>query len=104
MSSHTATLTLTSSVSVAEKVMFILLVYIIVLYVYCNEGTLCGECWRERHGVSALLNQCVSCSDISILLILALGKIYTKCSSSIVTHDNVFSSMCTRLYVWTLHH
>ena len=37
-------------------------------------GTLCGECRNEGEGVSALLNDCVSCSNTSGLIILALGN------------------------------
>ena len=37
-------------------------------------GTLCGECSGEGEGVSALLNECVSCSNTSALIIVALGK------------------------------
>ena len=40
-------------------------------------GTLCGECSGEREGVSALLNECVSCPKYSALLIVALGKKYS---------------------------
>ena len=36
-------------------------------------GVLCGECRDESEGVSALLNECVTCSDTSGLLILALS-------------------------------
>ena len=35
-------------------------------------GYLCGKC-RDNAGVSALLNNCVSCGNVNILLILALG-------------------------------
>ena len=35
-------------------------------------GYLCGQC-RNGKGVSALLNNCVSCGRTSILLIIALG-------------------------------
>jgi hypothetical protein len=37
-----------------------------------RTGILCGECSSKGEGVSALLNECVSCSNISALLILAL--------------------------------
>ena len=36
-------------------------------------GVLCGDC-RDGAGVSALLNQCVSCNDAYGLLIAALSK------------------------------
>jgi len=49
-------------------------------------GVLCGECDGENMGVSALLNKCVSCSDASGLLILALGML---------KHTNV-----ARLVLW----
>lgn len=35
-------------------------------------GYLCGKC-RNDAGVSALLNKCVSCGNVNILLIIALG-------------------------------
>ena len=35
-------------------------------------GYLCGQC-RDDKGVSALLNNCVSCGYVNILLIIALG-------------------------------
>ena len=35
-------------------------------------GYLCGKC-RNDAGVSALLNKCVSCGYVNILLIIALG-------------------------------
>ena len=38
-------------------------------------GVLCGECIDESEGVSALLNECVSCSNVSGLLILALSML-----------------------------
>ena len=37
-------------------------------------GTLCGECRDGNEGVSALLNECVSCHDASGLYILALSQ------------------------------
>jgi hypothetical protein len=37
-----------------------------------RRGILCGECRGEREGVSALLNNCVSCPKASGLVILAL--------------------------------
>ena len=39
-----------------------------------SAGILCGECRREDEGVSALLNECVDCSDASGLLILVLSQ------------------------------
>ena len=48
--------------------------YIHILYsIFLFLGELCGNC-RDGKGVSALLNRCVSCSDASGLLILALSK------------------------------
>ena len=41
-----------------------------------SVGTLCGECKSDEEGVSALLNQCVSCPEASGLLIIALGMLY----------------------------
>ena len=37
------------------------------------KGYLCGQC-RGDKGVSALLNNCVSCGYVNILLIVALGN------------------------------
>ena len=37
-------------------------------------GYLCGQCLNGR-GVSALLNNCVSCGMTSVLLIIALGRL-----------------------------
>ena len=37
-------------------------------------GYLCGQC-RNGKGVSALLNNCVSCERTSVLLIIALGTL-----------------------------
>ena len=39
---------------------------------YIVIGYLCGQCRGDR-GVSALLNNCVSCGYVNILLIIALG-------------------------------
>ena len=43
--------------------------HIIIMY---TIGYLCGQC-RNGKGVSALLNNCVSCERTSVLLIIALG-------------------------------
>ena len=43
---------------------------------YISAGILCGECRDEGKGVSALLNNCVTCSNASGLLILALSQLY----------------------------
>ena len=37
------------------------------------KGYLCGQC-RGDKGVSALLNNCMSCGYVNILLIVALGN------------------------------
>ena len=44
---------------------------------YNDVGILCGECKYGGEGVSALLNNCVSCPKASGLIILVLGIIYT---------------------------
>ena len=46
--------------------------YVLLLCVYSYIGYLCGKC-RNDAGVSALLNKCVSCGNVNILLIIALG-------------------------------
>ena len=38
-----------------------------------TTGYLCGDC-RDGKGVSALLNNCVDCSNVNSILIAALGK------------------------------
>ena len=44
----------------------------LVLLLY-HAGVLCGAC-RDNQGVSALLDHCISCSNVSALLILALSE------------------------------
>ena len=39
---------------------------------YTSVGYLCGKC-HDNTGVSALLNKCVSCGNVNVLLIIALG-------------------------------
>lgn len=39
-----------------------------------NAGDLCGEC-KDGKGVSALLNRCTNCSDVSGLLIALLCEL-----------------------------
>ena len=51
-------------------------------------GNLCGSC-REGKGVSVLLNKCVSCTDTSTLLILALGTYNYILLASTVTQSDV---------------
>ena len=57
-------------------------------------GYLCGEC-RSGKAVSALLNRCVSCEKISVLLIVALGKkqILSMCCiiNFMLKHTYIFS-------------
>ena len=43
-----------------------------ITFVCIFIGYLCGKC-RNDAGVSALLNKCVSCGNVNILLIIALG-------------------------------
>ncbi len=43
-------------------------------YLVCNAGILCGECKNSR-GVSALLNYCVTCENVSGILVIALGEL-----------------------------
>lgn len=43
--------------------------------IYIIAGDLCGEC-KDGKGVSALLNRCTTCSDISGLLIALLCGFY----------------------------
>ena len=49
------------------------------LNAFIYVGTLCGKCRDEDEGVSALLNQCVTCSSASGLLILALSQSHASC-------------------------
>ena len=53
-----------------SKISFIY-TYVAILCIYFI-GYLCGKC-RGNAGVSALLNKCVSCGNVNILLIIALG-------------------------------
>ena len=82
---YTGTATQTSSVSVAGKV--------------CEKervsdsymmstaaGYLCGEC-RNSTGVSALLNNCVSCSDGWITLVVLLGMVMILDHSFLLTYS-----------------
>ena len=58
--------------------------YIEVFGAFDSTGVLCGQCDGEDKGVSALLNECVSCSDASGLLILALStyvETYQSCQT-----------------------
>ena len=48
---------------------------VLIALMCVGAGILCGECSSKGEGVSALLNECVSCSNISALLILALGML-----------------------------
>ena len=41
-------------------------------------GVLCGSC-KDGRGVSVLLNRCVSCSNASILLLVALSESTSVC-------------------------
>ena len=41
---------------------------------YLFIGILCGEC--KEGGVSVLLNNCVTCSNNHLILILVLSKLY----------------------------
>ena len=43
------------------------------LHYFIVEGYLCGQCHDDK-GVSVLLNNCVSCGYVNILLIIALGQ------------------------------
>ena len=45
-------------------------------YMYIMIGILCGKC-QDGKGLSALLNKCKSCGKIKLLLIPALGIIYS---------------------------
>ena len=47
---------------------------IIYMLIFLSPGTLCGECREEGMGVSALLNECVTCTSASGLLILSLSQ------------------------------
>ena len=44
--------------------------------VHLSLGYLCGDC-KGSKGVSSLLNHCVECSDINIVLLAALCKTLT---------------------------
>ena len=44
--------------------------------VHLSLGYLCGDC-KDSKGVSSLLNHCVECSDINIVLLAALCKTLT---------------------------
>jgi hypothetical protein len=44
-----------------------------MLTLYLTPGILCGQC-KDGTGVSVLLNNCVSCSDGFLALIIVLGK------------------------------
>ena len=44
----------------------------LVIFVYLSLGILCGECINAT-SVSALLNQCTSCSDANAILIVLLS-------------------------------
>ena len=43
------------------------------IFNFIIKGYLCGQC-RGDKGVSALLNNCVTCGYFNILLIIALGE------------------------------
>ena len=43
------------------------------IFNFIFKGYLCGQCQDDK-GVSALLNNCVSCGYVNILLIIALGE------------------------------
>ena len=49
------------------------IIYVIIMLLCTYIGYLCGQCGNGK-GVSALLNNCVSCERASILLIIALGR------------------------------
>ena len=52
-------------------------------------GILCGEC--EEGGVSVLLNNCVTCSNNHLTLILVLSKLYIVD----IVNDVFISSSCS---------
>jgi len=45
----------------------------VAVWYCCPAGYLCGECQDDK-GVSVLLNKCVSCEYVNILIIIALGE------------------------------
>ena len=55
------------------------------------KGYLCGQC-RGNKGVSALLNNCVSCGYVNVLLIVALGNFIQYSPLNI---------LCTHTYIKT---
>lgn len=69
---HTSTVTLMHSVHVVDKVNKRSDLSNVVVSVCICAGNLCGEC-RDGRGVSALLNNCVTCNNAQGLLILALS-------------------------------
>ena len=52
---------------------FIWIMRNVLFTLFIVEGYLCGQC-RDDKGVSVLLNNCVSCGYVNILLIIALGQ------------------------------
>ena len=49
-----------------------------MLLIFNFTGVLCGDC-DANMGVSALMNQCVTCSDAHGLLIATLGILLIDC-------------------------
>ena len=64
------------------------------LYFYIFVGYLCGKCSNDA-GVSALSNKCVSCGNVNILLIFALG-------TSTISYTYVCDLLCQTCHLRTL--
>ena len=78
---HILMMILTNNVTVTEKVNIVVTVITKESYFnYLYVGYLCGDC-RDGKGVSTLLNHCVDCSNINILLLAALCKNYCHTTS-----------------------
>ena len=67
---HILMMNLIDSVTVIEKVR-VIIAYDPTLSLY-YVGYLCGDC-KDNKGVSALLNHCVDCNDINVVLIGGLS-------------------------------
>ena len=76
---HTPTPSLMPSVSVTERVSdccgrILLVTGVRMCGLKCFAGVLCGEC-VSGYGVSALLNNCVTCNNAYSVLIVLLGEL-----------------------------